>query len=102
MLGEVSALVLACDGIWDVCTNEYVIDEIHRLLAGGETSVEMICQELLTLALEKGSKDNMTIAIALFVSPEVTSLTDTVEIRRGVRKEREEALKRIDLKDEDK
>jgi serine/threonine protein phosphatase PrpC len=59
-------LVLACDGIWDVATNEECTDFVQNLLEEGESDLGLICEEALDTCLEKNSRDNMTIAMITF------------------------------------
>lgn len=56
-------LCLACDGIWDVVTNEECDEEITKMVKEGETDVKLLCEELLEVCLDKSSKDNMTACI---------------------------------------
>jgi len=58
-------VVLACDGIWDVCSNPEVIDNIHQMIAEGERRPGLMCEEMMDMCLMKGSKDNMTVTIVL-------------------------------------
>lgn len=55
--GETYVIVLACDGLWDVMTNEQVRDWI---IDYGVTSNNP-SQELVEMALEKGSRDNVSV-----------------------------------------
>lgn len=61
--GKDKFLVLACDGIWDVFTNKECVDCIHQILDEGEKDFGLLCEEVLDLALDRGSKDNMTCLI---------------------------------------
>lgn len=47
-------LLLACDGLWDVYSNEEAVTLVHELFASGETSVVLIAEELVDCALNKG------------------------------------------------
>lgn len=57
-------LVLACDGIWDVMTNQQVVNFVASHLKAG-TAPEVICERLLDHCLEKNSKDNMSAIIVI-------------------------------------
>lgn len=59
-------IVLACDGVWDVATNEECSTFIQTLLDEGETDLGMICEEAIDTCLDKNSRDNMTIAMVTF------------------------------------
>ncbi|CAF0756633.1 unnamed protein product [Didymodactylos carnosus] len=58
-------IVLACDGIWDVITNEelgaYILGRMHVT-----DDLESICNQVLDMCLYKGSKDNMSVIIIAF------------------------------------
>ncbi|KAL7060907.1 hypothetical protein AAHC03_09449 [Spirometra sp. Aus1] len=64
-------LCLACDGIWDVYSNEELCDYVlHRLKCS--SSLTHVCNEVLDTSLFKGSKDNMSILlVGLNKLPEV-------------------------------
>ncbi|OXU21617.1 hypothetical protein TSAR_001379 [Trichomalopsis sarcophagae] len=58
-------LVLACDGIWDVMTNENLCNFIHsRLLLTDD--LEAVTNEVIDTCLYKGSRDNMSIVLITF------------------------------------
>ncbi|XP_037913707.1 protein phosphatase 1B isoform X2 [Hermetia illucens] len=58
-------LVLACDGIWDVMTNEDVCSFIHSRLKI-TNDLEFISNQVIDTCLHKGSRDNMSIIIIAF------------------------------------
>ncbi|RNA34283.1 phosphatase 1B isoform X2, partial [Brachionus plicatilis] len=65
-------IVLACDGIWDVISNEDLKDYVHSRLKVTNDLVK-ISNEILDMCLNKGSRDNMSIIIvALAGAPIVT------------------------------
>ena len=61
-------LVLACDGIWDVMSNQQVVTFIRRALAAG-CSLPEICERLMERCLASDTElggvgcDNMTVVI---------------------------------------
>jgi serine/threonine protein phosphatase PrpC len=59
-------VILACDGIWDVATNEECTELVNELLEEGEADLGLICEEALDTCLDKNSRDNMTFAIVTF------------------------------------
>jgi serine/threonine protein phosphatase PrpC len=56
-------IVLACDGVWDVATNEMCCEYIQKLLWDGELNLGNICEEALDTCLERKSRDNMTMML---------------------------------------
>jgi protein phosphatase 1B len=59
-------LVLCCDGIWDVMSNEECARELGSIFDEGEGSLGVACEELLDMCLHKGSRDNMSAVIVAF------------------------------------
>jgi serine/threonine protein phosphatase PrpC len=82
-------MVLACDGVWDVATNEECSAFIQSLLDEGETDLGMICEEAIDTCLDKNSRDNMTIAMVTFqgcnMSPNGLGIGTAVWQRRTTR-----------------
>jgi len=72
-------LVLACDGVWDVMSNEEICSFIgHRMRV--HDNLETICNEVIDTCLYKGSRDNMSIIIIAFPSaPKVDPAAQKVE-----------------------
>jgi protein phosphatase 1B len=60
-------LVLACDGIWDVMSNEEVAQFIlQQSTEGGVDNLGELAEILIDTCLEKGSRDNMSVVIVAF------------------------------------
>lgn len=80
--------MLACDGIWDVMSNQQVVDFVGEGLGytpyGGPvgginaTAAAKVCDDLLAECLDKGSHDNMTV-ILLIPSPPPSAPSPTEE-----------------------
>lgn len=72
-------VVLACDGIWDVMSNQQVVDFVGESLGytvyggpvGGITtsSLASVCDSLLAECLTRGSHDNMSVIIIVPNTP---------------------------------
>lgn len=60
-------LILACDGVWDVMSNQEVVDYISSRLEV-YSDLKKICEELLETCLAKGSRDNMSVILITFPS----------------------------------
>ncbi|CAG0887016.1 unnamed protein product [Cyprideis torosa] len=58
-------LVLACDGIWDVMSNDDVCEFIRSRLKVTE-SLSQVANEVVDTCLYKGSQDNMSIVLVKF------------------------------------
>lgn len=59
-------LVLACDGIWDVMSNEDVAEFIVKRAPNTQEEINKTCEEILDRCLDLGSKDNMSVVIVAF------------------------------------
>jgi serine/threonine protein phosphatase PrpC len=66
-------LVLACDGVWDVATNEECAKFSQDLFDEGETDLGLICEDAMDQCLEKNSRDNMTISLVTFDGAKMAS-----------------------------
>lgn len=64
-------LLLACDGLWDVMTNQAAYDRTKELFQLGESDVSLVAEEMLDTALELGSKDNISCIVVKFPGCEV-------------------------------
>merc|ERR1712242_513826 len=58
-------LVLACDGVWDVMTNEDICSYVSTRMKVTD-NLEQIANEVIDTCLHKGSRDNMSIIIIAF------------------------------------
>lgn len=57
-------VVVACDGIWDVVSNQQCISELDEIMyAEGERDLGLVSEEILDTCLRYGSKDNMTAVV---------------------------------------
>lgn len=109
--------VLACDGVWDVMTGEFVANFVRHWLQTGHppedsgcserteptTDLGEIAAELVSLSLKRNSRDNVTLMIVQFTDgSDWTSMRDemknweymTPEIDEDVRKQSNIFLKR--------
>lgn len=68
-------IVLACDGIWDVMTNDEVVDFVRTRIAS-KMEPEQICEELMTRCLAPDCQmgglgcDNMTVVLVCLLQGE--------------------------------
>jgi len=99
-------VIVACDGIWDVRTNQECVMEVATMFQEGETNMGLICEELLDTCLRLGSKDNMT-AIVVKLPGQKTGVAATAAAGgntggvMGRRRQREESLRAQQEADED-
>lgn len=62
-------VVMGCDGVWDVISNEDVGDFVRTQLFEG-THPETVAENLVNLCLEKHSLDNVSVIIVSFLTKE--------------------------------
>ncbi|XP_028331450.1 protein phosphatase 1bb isoform X1 [Gouania willdenowi] len=55
-------VVLACDGIWDVMTNEELCEFVRSRLQVCD-DLEKVCNSVVDTCLHKGSRDNMSVVL---------------------------------------
>jgi serine/threonine protein phosphatase PrpC len=55
-------LILACDGLWDVCTHEEASKFVHKLFTEGKTEDE-VARRLVQYALDLKTDDNVTVVV---------------------------------------
>ncbi|GMH61674.1 hypothetical protein TrLO_g9930 [Triparma laevis f. longispina] len=84
-------ILIACDGIWDVCSNQEACDLMSDILKEGETDPALMSEEMLDLCLEKGSRDNMTCGVVLFSAAKMGGEGGGVAVRRAKREEEAKA-----------
>lgn len=93
------ALLLACDGLWDVFTNEEAADTLRAIFASGETSSLLVAEEMVDLALNKNSKDNISAVVVrlpgAIVGPSGGGVTERREMRRREQQNAYDAQKGI-------
>jgi serine/threonine protein phosphatase PrpC len=88
----VQALVLACDGVWDVCDNDEVRDIVRSIVGDGEEQMNLICEEMVDQCLLRYSKDNISTVLVAFppLFERYHKNGPGVEGRRKKREEQEE------------
>ncbi|KAF7662438.1 hypothetical protein LDENG_00234760 [Lucifuga dentata] len=60
-------VVLACDGIWDVMSNEELCEFVRSRLEVSN-DLERVCNEVIDTCLHKGSRDNMSVVLVCLPS----------------------------------
>jgi serine/threonine protein phosphatase PrpC len=59
-------VIVACDGIWDVVSNQEACDMLREWMMGGEKDCGLLAEETLDTCLDNGSKDNMSAIVVTF------------------------------------
>ena len=77
-------VIIACDGIWDVQSNEVAVQLVANLFAEGESDLGLICEEVCDCCLGIGSKDNMT-ALVVKLEAQQVGTGGGVRARRATR-----------------
>ncbi|KAL3874989.1 hypothetical protein ACJMK2_037934 [Sinanodonta woodiana] len=94
-------LVLACDGIWDVMSNDELCDFIRsRMQITG--SLESVCNQVVDTCLYKGSRDNMSIVIVAFKGapqPSDEAIKKEAELDARIEAKIKETLETVGLAD---
>ena len=91
--GSDEMIILACDGIWDVLSNQECAKTVQELLDEGETRVDMVCEEVLDICLEKDSRDNMTFCMVALPACKMMTEQQNVQSGKGGVAARREARK---------
>ena len=66
-VGDCPFLILACDGVWDVMTDQEAVDLLHaKYIENNMEPVPDAAEYLVKLAITKGSTDNVT-AIVVYL-----------------------------------
>jgi len=55
-------LILACDGLWDVCSHEQAAQFVHNAFQAGKSS-EQVAKDLVKHALDLKTDDNVTVVV---------------------------------------
>lgn len=61
-------LLLACDGLWDVLSNDEAINKIREIFVNGGSVMTKVAEDMLTYSLEKGTLLILYLTNIFFVS----------------------------------
>uniref|UniRef100_A0A3Q4AYV7 Protein phosphatase 1B n=1 Tax=Mola mola TaxID=94237 RepID=A0A3Q4AYV7_MOLML len=89
-------VILACDGIWDVMSNEELCEFVKSRLEVSD-DLETVCNEVVDTCLHKGSRDNMSVVlVCLPNAPKVSeeAVRKDAELNQYLRCRVEEMLSR--------
>ena len=96
-------IVLACDGIWDVMSNDELCDFVRSRMRL-TSSLEQICNQVVDTCLYKGSRDNMSIVIVAFTGAPTVSeeaIKKEQELDNRIEAKIKEILADVDVRDVD-
>ncbi|KAE8280876.1 Protein phosphatase 1B [Larimichthys crocea] len=89
-------VILACDGIWDVMSNEELCEFVKSRLEVSD-DLERVCNEVVDTCLHKGSRDNMSVVlVCLPNAPKVSeeAVRKDAELNNYLESQVEEMLSR--------
>ncbi len=78
-------IILACDGLWDVFSNDEAINEVRKIWQEGEDDIQLVAEEMLDRSLEKRSEDNISAIVVKLAQAEIAPSGDGVIGRRESR-----------------
>lgn len=87
-------IIIACDGLWDVFSNEDATAEVRKIIQEGETNVSLISEEMVEQAFLKGSTDNISAIIVLLQPIIATNVIGGGVMARRTKREEETQLRR--------
>lgn len=88
-------LMIACDGFWDVNSNSAAVSYVSSLFSDGENNVVKMAEELVDVAFERGSKDNISVIFVQLPGAVIAEVADGgVDRKRRERQEIEEKKKK--------
>lgn len=77
-------LIIGCDGIWDVFSNQNAVDFVRRRLQM-HNDVKLCCKEVVEEAIKRGAMDNLTVVIVSFhLDPPPTIAPRRMKVRRSI------------------
>jgi serine/threonine protein phosphatase PrpC len=59
-------LILACDGLWDVMSNQEAVDHVGRALGHNMVSAQQAAESLVDMAIDRNSNDDITAVVVPF------------------------------------
>mmetsp|Transcript_36279 Transcript_36279/g.26914 ORF Transcript_36279/g.26914 Transcript_36279/m.26914 type:complete len:339 (+) Transcript_36279:53-1069(+) len=75
-------LLLACDGLWDVMSSTEAVNTVREIFRSGESNPLLVAEEMIDLALDKGSKDNISAVVVILPGAQIGSGDGVVGRRR--------------------
>lgn len=83
-------IVLACDGVFDVASNQECCDFVQTMFAGGESNLGCICEEAIeTVIYDRKSRDNVTLLLVGLPGAQIETLGQSLNASWSFRTSRE-------------
>ncbi|XP_021860159.1 probable protein phosphatase 2C 27 isoform X1 [Spinacia oleracea] len=77
-------LIIGCDGIWDVFSNQNVVDFVRKRLQT-HNDVKLCCKEVVEEAIKRDAMDNLTVVIVSFhLDPPPAIVPQRMRFRRSI------------------
>ncbi|KAH9617238.1 hypothetical protein KSS87_012519 [Heliosperma pusillum] len=86
-------LIIGCDGIWDVFSNQNAVDFARRRLQQ-HNDIKLCCKEMVEEAIKRGAMDNLTVVMISFhLDPPPPIVPQKMRVRRSISAEGLQNLK---------
>ncbi|KAK9697929.1 hypothetical protein RND81_08G070400 [Saponaria officinalis] len=86
-------LIIGCDGIWDVFSNQNAVDFARRRLQS-HNDLKLCCKEIVEEAVKRGAMDNLTVVMISFhLDPPPPIVPQRMRVRRSISAEGLQNLK---------
>jgi len=85
-------LILGCDGVWDVMSTQEGVNSVTEILEQGEENMLLVAEELVDIALLKGSRDNISAVVVRFPGATIGPAETGGVMARRAKREAQEKL----------
>jgi len=92
-------IIIACDGLWDVFSNDDAITAVREMWSEGENDTCLIAEEMLDLSIQKGSTDNISAIVVKLCMSSSPAMGGGVAFRRHLRALKENEMKEKGMKE---
>lgn len=93
-------LILACDGVWDVMTSAEAVGIVREIFSSGETNMQLVAEELIDVALNKGSRDNISAVVVQLPGAVMGPSSNGGVLKKRAERERAAALADVKKREE--
>jgi len=93
-------LILACDGVWDVMTSAEAVGIVREIFSSGETNMQLVAEELIDVALNKGSRDNISAVVVQLPGAVMGPASNGGVLKKRAERERAAALADVKKREE--